>query len=100
MRPGRDWFGTEYFCQRHAAPGDQLIPDDHVFRRVRVFCDVYFAGVAVSAPMSHTEAVARLEQVVRDAGGALEVHEVRSHIVRSAPQISPGLQLVGPGDPE
>jgi hypothetical protein len=100
MRPGRDWFGTEYFCEQHAAPGDQPIPVEHTFRRVRVFCDVYFAGVAVSAPVSQTEAVARLEAAVRAAGGAIEVHEVRSHVVRSVPQLGPGLHLVGQGDRE
>ena len=100
MRRGRDWFNTEYFCGQHAAPGDEPIPPEHIFRRVRVFCDVYFAGVAVSAPVSHTEAVARLEAAVRAAGGAIEVHEVRSHVVQSAPQTGPGLALTGRFDPE
>jgi len=95
MRPGRDWFTTEYFCEQHAGPADQPIPLEHVFRRVQVFCDVYFAGVAVSAPVSHTEAVARLESAIRAAGGAIDVHQVRSYVVRSAPQTSPGLELVG-----
>jgi hypothetical protein len=100
MRPGRDWFTTEYFCEQHAAPGDQPIPAEHVFRRVTVFCDIYFAGVAVSAPVSQTEAVRRLEDVIRAAGGAVEVHSVRSHVVRSVPQLQPGMEFAGQGDRE
>jgi hypothetical protein len=96
-RPGRDWFGTEYFCEQHSVPGDAPIQPEHVFRRVRIFCDVLFAGVSTAAPMSHAEAVGRLEAAVREAGGALDVHEVRSHIVRTVGQLATGPQLAEQG---
>jgi hypothetical protein len=100
MRPGRDWFTTEYFCEQHAVPTDEPIPLEHVFRRVCVWADVFFAGVAVSAPVSHTEAVARLEAAVRAVGGFLDVHTVRSNVVRSVPQTRPGLEFVEQGSRE
>jgi|SRR4051812_16391174 hypothetical protein len=100
VRKGRDWFSIEYFCAEHAAPGDEEIPLEHVFRRVQVFCDVFFAGVTTSAPMSHTEAVARLEKAIRDAGGAVDVLQVRSHVVCSTPQTRPGGELAGQGSRE
>src|SRR4051794_21892577 len=83
IRRGRDWISTEYVCELHVAPGDVEIPAERVFRRVRVWADIYFAGALQSAPMSHTECVARLETAVRDIGGALEVNDVRSDIVSS-----------------
>lgn len=95
MRRGRDWFSTEYVCDRHSAPGDEPIPAERVFRRVRVWADIYFAGALTSAPMSHTEAVARLELAVRQAGGALDVTDVRSDIVSTMP--SSGLRLAPAG---
>src|SRR5262249_27747827 len=100
FRPGRDWFSNEYFCSTHRGPGDVLIAADHVFRRVTVFCDVYFAGVSSSAPMSQTEAVSRLEAIVRAAGGALDVHQVRSYVVRSSPQPGPRTEFAGQGGRE
>jgi hypothetical protein len=100
MRRGRDWFSTEYVCELHVAPGDVEIPAERVFRRVRVWADIYFAGALQSAPMSHTECVARLETAVRDIGGALEVNDVRSDIVSSMPQAPPGWQLTGKGSRE
>lgn len=85
-RPGSSWFAAAYFCDPHHLASDLPIPDEHVFRRVRILCDVTFAGVSTNAPLAQLEAVARLEQCIGNAGGRLEVCGVRSLMVQSGTQ--------------
>lgn len=85
VRPGRDWFNPEYFCEQHRAPGDVAIGSEHVLRRVRINVDILIAGTSTNAPMAHVEAVARLELAVRKLGGVVDVNAVTSHVVKSSP---------------
>jgi|GEM_PF-3598146 len=100
LRPGRDWFAVSYFCDAHRLDGDQLVPVEHVFRRVRVLADLLITGVATNAPLAQTEAVARLEAAIRAAGGVLDVHGVRSYMVRSAAVPGGGLAFATSDAPE
>jgi hypothetical protein len=83
-RPGSAFFEDEYFCDEHHNSGDVLITGAHAIRRVRLSVDVLLAGVNTAAPIAQTEAVARIEAAVRTIGGVLDIHGVRSSIVRYA----------------
>lgn len=89
VRPGRDWFNPEYFCDRHKQPADVPIPAEHVFRRVVLEVKVLFAGTHINAPIAQAEAVARLERAVVAIGGLVEVEGARSYVVKSPAQTPP-----------
>lgn len=91
MRPGRDWFSVEYFCNLHHETCDVAIPAEHAFRRVRLTVDVLLAGVSINSPIAQGEAVAQLEAAVQSIGGVLDVSRVLSTVVCSSPGLGPGV---------
>lgn len=82
VRPGPTYWFDEFFCLAHGLSSDVAIAELQPFRRVHLVVDVYFAAVSVAPGLAHTEAVARLEQAVGDAGGVVSVQAVRSTVGR------------------
>jgi hypothetical protein len=82
MRPVK-WDGDRlYFCERHAAPGDERLPRELTYRRVHLQVDIFIVGAARNQTSAQNEAVYRLERACRDVGAVLEVQWVRSVLGR------------------
>lgn len=82
FRPGEWWELPTFRCGRHAAATDLPLPTELAFRRVRLMAQVDFAGVVFRREQAQTEAIARLELAVADAGGLLSNVSPTSAIVR------------------
>jgi hypothetical protein len=81
-RPGSNWFGDEFFCDAHALPTDVAIVGVQAVRRVHLTVDVYLAGTSIAAPLSQSEALARLGDAVAGIGGLVDTQRVLSTVVR------------------
>lgn len=99
LRPGNHWFDPEYFCDLHRASSDIAIPSEWVFRRVRFELEVLITAAALNPSPAHTEALARLDAAVKAAGGVLDVHGVRSSVVRACPQAPAARQIAAEANP-
>jgi hypothetical protein len=76
------FFHDAYYCETHRLAGDISIDGEFKLRRVRITCDIFFAGVDVTAAGSQAEAVAALDAAVTAVGGMLDISRVRSSIGR------------------
>lgn len=81
-RHGGRWFGDSFHCDEHAHETDLDISGDFVIRRVRVVCEILFAGVDELEGVAQREAVARLAAAIAAAGGVLDEKLTTSQIGR------------------
>jgi hypothetical protein len=79
----------QFFCVYHASPTDELLTDDAIFRLVSITMEVRLCGVSETPGVAHAEALARLEQAIRLAGGVINLHACRSMLVRAEPSPPP-----------
>src|SRR4051794_35032843 len=79
-RHGNRWFRDTFHCDKHAHETDALINGDLVIRRVRVTCDILFAGVDEMAEAAQREAAARLAAAIEALGGVLDEKMTTSQI--------------------
>lgn len=96
MRPSRVGFPVGYFCDRHRADGDQLIPDLYLFHRVTVIAEITMAGVDFAASPARSEALDRLAAAVASIGGVLNLVDVASVVTR-APRQAPAGRTIARG---
>jgi hypothetical protein len=98
VRPGLEWFRTLYFCDEHREPIDLEIPPVHAIRRVRINAILLFSAASLNQAIAHTEALARLEAAVHQAGGLLDVEDVASTWGKSSPPPRLGSTNGAPAD--
>lgn len=89
---------VQYFCASHAHLADQPLVGPFVFRRVSLVCEVQFAGVTLVWGPAQAEALARLEAVVSQAGGLLNLTSVTSVLGRWTPPTERGVHKRGRGN--
>lgn len=89
MRPSRFNAENQFFCDECKRPGDELIPDDALFRRVTVSLDIELAAAELTPAAAHAEAVVVVEDLVRQAVGLLNLHRVISVVGRPARKTAP-----------
>ena len=96
-RPTRLDVAPTFFCDRCKQPTDVPIVGDELFRRVTVTLDVMFASVSLLPAAAHTEAVARLDALLRPHGGVICLHGVTSQVGRYTPPPETGATRAGKG---
>jgi hypothetical protein len=71
-----------FVCDQHRSDSDVAIAGDVVVRRVRLQVDVLLTGTSPDKTAAQLEAFARLDRLVRQLGGFLELGAVSAQIVR------------------
>lgn len=82
--------GSRFFCRDHARPGDRPITGELAIRVVTLQVDIVIAGVVPHQNIAHTEADRRLRAAVEGIGGLVNLHAVRSELVRWTVQAPSG----------
>jgi hypothetical protein len=89
MRPSKHGTENQFFCDECKRNGDEIIPPDALFRRVTVSLDIELAAADLTQAAAHAEAVARVEELVQQAGALLNLHRITSVVGRPAAQARP-----------
>jgi hypothetical protein len=90
MRCSKHGAENQFFCDVHKRSTDVLIPADALFRRVTVTLDVELAAADLTPNAAHTEAVARVLELVEQLAGLPNIHRVTSVVGRPARQAPAG----------
>jgi len=74
--------GGAHFCDVHRGPTDVAIAGVAIVRRVHVVAEIVFNAARTGRAASEDEAVTRLLDAVRAAGGAVSLHAVTTDVGR------------------
>jgi hypothetical protein len=75
-----------YFCHQHLRPLLEPIAGEQLVRRVSVTAEILFCGTSNAFAIAEADALAALERAVAQAGGIINLHNVRSNIGYYTPQ--------------